>query len=71
MSAEEEFFSEDWEGVEVQEEDDEVVDVFGNVKRAASILGDLRAALRKEGFTREETFDLVQTFWASELGVFE
>lgn len=52
-------------------EEVEVVDVFSNVKRAASIVGDLRQALRGEGFTREETFELVQMYWASELGVFD
>ncbi|ATI18743.1 hypothetical protein SEA_DAUDAU_42 [Streptomyces phage Daudau] len=49
----------------------EVVDVFSNVKRAASIVGDLRSSLRSEGFTREETFELVQMYWASELGAFD
>lgn len=48
-----------------------VIDHFSNVKRAASIVGDLRASLRKEGFTREETFELVQMYWASELGAFD
>ncbi|MFF4054587.1 hypothetical protein ACFYZ0_02185 [Streptomyces sp. NPDC001708] len=46
-----------------------VVDHFGNVNRAASIVGDLRSCLREEGFTREETFELVRMYWASELGV--
>ncbi|WP_329289597.1 hypothetical protein [Streptomyces pseudovenezuelae] len=58
----EEEFPEQREGVEV-------VDHFSNVKRAASIVGDLRAALRGEGFTREETFELVRTYWAAELGM--
>ncbi|QPB09870.1 hypothetical protein KGG73_gp36 [Streptomyces phage Sentinel] len=71
MSAEEgEFFSpEEWDRIEVAEP--EVVDHFTNVSRAASIVGDLRASLRKEGFTREETFELVQMYWASELGAFD
>ncbi|MFD7259295.1 hypothetical protein [Streptomyces sp. NPDC059874] len=67
MSAEEEF-TEEWEGSDSPDEA-EVVDHFSAVARAASIVGDLRAALRKEGFTKEETFDLVQLYWASELGV--
>ncbi|AXQ62367.1 hypothetical protein ACF1AX_21260 [Streptomyces sp. NPDC014802] len=65
MSAEEEF-----EEFEVRTEP-EVVDHFSNVKRAASIVGDLRASLRLEGFNREETFELVQMYWASELGAFD
>ncbi|QPB09642.1 hypothetical protein CPT_Spernnie_038 [Streptomyces phage Spernnie] len=48
-----------------------VVDHFSAAKRAASIVGDLRASLRKEGFTKEETFELVQAYWAAELGVFD
>lgn len=48
-----------------------IVDHFSNVKRAASIVGDLRASLRQEGFTREETFELVRMYWASELGAFD
>jgi hypothetical protein len=48
-----------------------VVDSFAHTKRAASIVGDLRAALREEGFTKEETFELVQMYWASELGAFD
>jgi hypothetical protein len=48
-----------------------VVDHFASTKRAASIVGDLRAALRGEGFTKEETFELVQMYWASELGAFD
>ncbi|MEU0343326.1 hypothetical protein ABZ092_31325 [Streptomyces bobili] len=48
----------------------EVIDHFSNVKRAASIVGDLRKELRAEGFTKEETFELVQTYWSSEMGVF-
>ncbi|MEU6572264.1 hypothetical protein [Streptomyces sp. NPDC046805] len=47
-----------------------VIDHFAHTKRAASIVGDLRASLRAEGFTKEETFELVSMFWASELGVF-
>jgi hypothetical protein len=66
----EEEFPEEWEGVEVTAEP-EVVDHFSSVKRAASIVGDLRACLRKEGFTKEETFELVQVYWASEMGVFD
>ncbi|KPC89325.1 hypothetical protein [Streptomyces sp. STCH 565 A] len=46
-----------------------VVDHYGGVKRAASIVGDLRKALREEGFTREETFALVSVYWASEMGL--
>ncbi|MFF3793806.1 hypothetical protein ACFYXW_27800 [Streptomyces sp. NPDC001981] len=53
------------------EELPEVVDYFSNVSRAASIVGDMRAALRKEGFTKEETFELVHMYWASELGVLD
>ncbi|WAB08745.1 hypothetical protein SEA_ANDRIS_41 [Streptomyces phage Andris] len=68
MSAEEEF-PEEWEGVEITAEP-EVVDHFSAVKRAASIVGDLRKELRKEGFTKEETFELVQTYWESEMGVY-
>jgi hypothetical protein len=47
----------------------EVVDHFSATKRAASIVGDLYAALCKEGFTTKQAFDLVQLYWASELGV--
>ncbi|MCS0601074.1 hypothetical protein NX794_07495 [Streptomyces sp. LP11] len=46
-----------------------VVDHYGGVRRAASIVGDLRKALREEGFTREETFALVSVYWASEMGL--
>ncbi|MFE9924240.1 hypothetical protein ACFYQA_22460 [Streptomyces sp. NPDC005774] len=68
MSAEEEYaFPEGLEGGAVRP----VFDPFDNIKRAASIVGDLRVALRDEGFTKEETFELVQAYWASELGVFE
>ncbi|MGW8630632.1 DUF7187 family protein [Streptomyces sp. NPDC055793] len=49
----------------------ELVDHFSTVKRAASIVGDLRQSLRDEGFTREETFELVSMYWASELGAYE
>jgi hypothetical protein len=66
----EEEFPEEWEGAEITAEP-EVVDHFSNAKRAASIVGDLRASLRSEGFTREETFELVQMYWASELGAFD
>ncbi|MFJ3775200.1 hypothetical protein ACIPX0_26240 [Streptomyces sp. NPDC090075] len=58
-------------------EDVEIVDVqvvtdhYAGVKRAASIVGDLRAELRKEGFTREETFALVQAYWSAEMGLLE
>ncbi|MCD2462482.1 hypothetical protein MBT42_02800 [Streptomyces sp. MBT42] len=69
MSAEEEF-PEEWEGIEITAEP-EVVDHFSSTKRAASIVGDLRSSLRLEGFTREETFELVKMYWASELGVFD
>ncbi|ATI18825.1 hypothetical protein SEA_DIANE_41 [Streptomyces phage Diane] len=58
------------EGVEITTEP-QLVDHFSNVSRAASIVGDLRSSLRKEGFTREETFELVQMYWASELGAFD
>jgi hypothetical protein len=51
------------------EDEPQVIDHFAHTQRAASIVGDLRACLRKEGFTREEAFELVQMFWASELGV--
>lgn len=67
MSAEEES-PEEWEGVEITN-DTGLVDTFTNTARAASIVGDLRAALRKEGFTKEETFELVRMYWGSELGV--
>ncbi|MGW7434749.1 DUF7187 family protein [Streptomyces sp. NPDC054849] len=46
-----------------------VIDHYAAVKRAATIVGDLRKALREEGFTREETFELVQAYWVSEMGV--
>lgn len=72
MSTEGEFISpEEWEAIEATAEQPEVVDHFSNVKRAASIVGDLRKELRAEGFTKEETFELVQMYWASELGVFD
>jgi hypothetical protein len=67
VSAEEEF-PEEWEQDEVTDVEP-VVDHFSAAKRAASIVGDLRASLRREGFTKEETFELVQMYWASELGV--
>jgi len=54
-----------------QEELQPVIDHFSAAKRAASIVGDLRVSLRKEGFTKEETFELVQMYWASELGVLD
>jgi hypothetical protein len=66
----EEEFPEEWEGAEITDVEP-VVDHFSSVKRAASIMGDLRASLRKEGFTKEETFELVQVYWASEMGVFD
>ncbi|WP_432006280.1 DUF7187 family protein [Streptomyces parvus] len=68
MSAEEFISPEDWDAAVAAEP---LVDPFGNVKRAASIVGDLRKALREEGFTREEAFDLVKTYWDSEMGVHE
>jgi hypothetical protein len=61
---------EEWEDIEIVSVEP-VVDSFANTKRAASIVGDLRAALRSEGFTKEETFELVQMYWASELGAFD
>ncbi|MFD7677559.1 hypothetical protein [Streptomyces sp. NPDC060187] len=61
---------EEWEDIEIVSVEP-VVDHFANTKRAASVVGDLRAALRSEGFTREETFELVQMYWASELGAFD
>ena len=72
MSAEEGEFipQEDWDGVEITDVTP-VVDHFSSVKRAASIVGDLRKELRAEGFTKEETFELVQMYWASELGMFD
>ncbi|MFD7976694.1 hypothetical protein [Streptomyces sp. NPDC059071] len=45
------------------------IDFYSSVRRAASIVGDLRKALREEGFTREDTFELVQAYWVSEMGV--
>ncbi|MFH8414329.1 DUF7187 family protein [Streptomyces collinus] len=67
MSAEEEPISFEEFGPRAEPE---VVDPFSNVKRAASIVGDLRAALRTEGFDKDESFELVQMYWASELGAF-
>ncbi|MDX3405181.1 hypothetical protein PV708_02875 [Streptomyces sp. ME02-6977A] len=61
---------EEFEGVEVRTEQP-VIDHFAGVKRAASIVGDLRKELRKEGFTKEETFELVHLYWSSELGAFD
>ncbi|WP_420312526.1 DUF7187 family protein [Streptomyces sp. YS-B37] len=61
---------EDWEGIEIVSVQP-VVDSFASIRRAATIVGDLRAALRKEGFTKEETFELVQMYWGSELGAFD
>ena len=58
---------EEYEIVDVQP----VVDSFAGVQRAASIVGDLRKELRKEGFTREETFALVEMYWAAEMGLLE
>ncbi|QNE75345.1 hypothetical protein F0344_12595 [Streptomyces finlayi] len=52
------------------EETEPVIDQYGTVKRAASIVGDLRKCLREEGFTKEETFELVQAYWVSEMSVF-
>jgi hypothetical protein len=69
VSSEEEF-PEEWEGVGITDVEP-VVDHYGAVKRAASIVGDLRKELRAEGFTKEETFELVQVYWASEMGVFD
>ncbi|MCY0933603.1 DUF7187 family protein [Streptomyces sp. H34-S4] len=72
MSAEEEnAFCDDgsWEGAETAAEP-EVVDHFSNMARAASLVGDLRNSLLKEGFTKQETFYLVATYWASEMGAF-
>ncbi|WJN63138.1 hypothetical protein [Streptomyces phage phiScoe44] len=34
-------------------------DPFSDVKRLASVLGDLRGELIKEGFSEEEAFDLI------------
>lgn len=62
---------EEREDIEIVSVEAVVVDHFANTKRAASIVGDLRAALRSEGFTKEETFELVQMYWASELGAFD
>ncbi|MFE7463129.1 hypothetical protein ACFU6R_03355 [Streptomyces sp. NPDC057499] len=56
---------EEFEGLELP--DDLVFDHYDAVKRAASIVGDLRKALREEGFTREETFELVRTYWTTEM----
>ncbi|MEU9057809.1 hypothetical protein AB0D13_02650 [Streptomyces sp. NPDC048430] len=52
------------------EEPEGVIDQFGAVKRAASIVGDLRKCLREEGFTKEETFELVQAYWNAEMESF-
>jgi hypothetical protein len=46
-----------------------IIDPYAQVKRAASIVGDLRKELRAEGFTKEEAFELVQIYWASEMGL--
>lgn len=72
MSAEDGGFPspEDFEGMEIISVEP-VVDHYSAVKRAASIVGDLRKELRAEGFTREETFDLVKVYWDAEMGVFE
>ncbi|WP_436739901.1 DUF7187 family protein [Streptomyces sp. BBFR102] len=70
MSAENEGFPEGRDGAEATETTP-VIDHFGAVKRAASIVGDLRKELRAEGFTKEETFELVQVYWASEMGVYD
>ncbi|WP_405799454.1 hypothetical protein [Streptomyces sp. NBC_01506] len=72
MRAEDEGFipPEGWEGVEAGDAEP-IVDHFGGIKRAASIVGDLRKELQAEGFTREETFELVKTYWESEMGAFE
>jgi hypothetical protein len=61
---------EEWENVEIVDVQP-VVDSYAGVKRAASIVGDLRKELRDEGFTREETFELVRMYWAAEMGLLE
>ncbi|MFE0964034.1 MULTISPECIES: DUF7187 family protein [Streptomyces] len=55
-----------WDDIEITSVEP-VIDHYGGVKRAASIVGDLRKALREEGFTREETFALVSMYWAAEM----
>ncbi|MEU7400109.1 hypothetical protein [Streptomyces sp. NPDC044948] len=57
-----------WEGLEITSVEP-LIDHYDGVKRAASIVGDLRKCLREEGFTREETFALVSVYWASEMGL--
>ena len=72
MSAEEPEFldPEGWEEIEIVDVQP-VVDSFASVKRAASIVGDLRKELRREGFCKEETFELVRMYWAAEMGLLE
>ncbi|MGW0861324.1 DUF7187 family protein [Streptomyces sp. NPDC002611] len=72
MSADEpEFLDPDaWEEIEIVDVQP-VVDSFAGVKRAASIVGDLRKELRREGFCKEETFVLVRMYWAAEMGLLE
>lgn len=70
MSAEDEFISpEEWEAIEATAASQNVVDHFASVQRAASIVGDLRQALLKEGFTSDESFELIRMYWAAEMGV--
>ncbi|MGW5130910.1 DUF7187 family protein [Streptomyces sp. NPDC004135] len=59
-----------WEGIEITDVQP-VIDSFAGVKRAASIVGDLRKELRREGFCKEETFELVRMYWAAEMGLLE
>ncbi|MFF3249760.1 hypothetical protein ACFYWP_01850 [Actinacidiphila glaucinigra] len=59
-----------WEGNEITDVQP-VVDSYAGVKRAASIVGDLRKELRNEGFSKEETFELVRMYWAAEMGLID
>lgn len=71
MNDEPEFIDpEAWEDTEIVDVQP-VVDSFAGVKRAASIVGDLRKELRREGFCKEETFELVRMYWAAEMGLLE
>lgn len=60
-----------WDDVEITDVQPLITDHYAGVKRAASIVGDLRKELRREGFCKEETFELVRMFWAAEMGLLE
>jgi hypothetical protein len=61
---------EGWEDIEIVDVQP-VTDSYAGVKRAASIVGDLRKELRREGFCKDETFELVRMYWAAEMGLIE